>query len=446
MQFHVKYQLIVCFACLLVSACGGQPQPRIIGGDIADLRAFPQNLQVYADQVGPDRPLLTGEAREAQWRRYRQLYFAPWNTTTASVKAEDAFAPLTPGYAENLLPREEADMAALVRNSDREHYPNRPGDQRYGVVLRQTALRAAPTERPRFNNPNTAGQGFPFDMWQDAFLPVGMPVYMTHTSLDGAWIFVENALVAGWVSADDASLIDAATRELIRRQPLLAVVRDNAPLVDQHGNRVANVSIGTLLPVLDSAPGRARVILPRVDERGQAGYTPVFVAPEDALPAPLDLTPGGIAAVGNELMGQLYGWGSLYQNRDCSAMLRDLFTPFGIWLPRNSAAQAKAWRYTDFADQTPEAREALVESRGKPFATLLSFPGHIALYLGQYQGRPAMFHNMWGVRTETHGVEGRYIVGKATVTSLRPGQELPDLQNKEGLVGRMRGMSVLEAR
>lgn len=36
-----------------------------------------------------------------------------------------------------------------------------------------------------------------------------------------------------------------------------------------------------------------------------------------------------------------YGWGGLYQERDCSSMIRDLYAPFGIWLPRNSFQQAK---------------------------------------------------------------------------------------------------------
>ena len=38
---------------------------------------------------------------------------------------------------------------------------------------------------------------------------------------------------------------------------------------------------------------------------------------------------------------QPYGYGGLYDNRDCSAMTRDLFAPFGLYLPRNSSEQAR---------------------------------------------------------------------------------------------------------
>lgn len=41
------------------------------------------------------------------------------------------------------------------------------------------------------------------------------------------------------------------------------------------------------------------------------------------------------------MMGQHYGWGGMFGLRDCSAMTRDLLAPFGIWLPRNSVAQAR---------------------------------------------------------------------------------------------------------
>ena len=32
--------------------------------------------------------------------------------------------------------------------------------------------------------------------------------------------------------------------------------------------------------------------------------------------------------------------GGLYNNRDCSSMIKDLYSPFGIWFPRNSKSQA----------------------------------------------------------------------------------------------------------
>ena len=55
------------------------------------------------------------------------------------------------------------------------------------------------------------------------------------------------------------------------------------------------------------------------------------------------------------------------------------------------------------------------------------------LYIGHKDGRVLIFHNMWGVRTRDElGREGRKIVGQAVITTLRPGQEVPDFDPSVG--------------
>ena len=51
---------------------------------------------------------------------------------------------------------------------------------------------------------------------------------------------------------------------------------------------------------------------------------------------PIAMTPANFARLGNQILGQHYGWGGMLGLRDCSAMTRDLMTPFGIWLPRGN--------------------------------------------------------------------------------------------------------------
>ena len=68
-------------------------------------------------------------------------------------------------------------------------------------------------------------------------------------------------------------------------------------------------------------------------------------------------------------------------------------------------------------------------------------PGHIMLYIGQRRGHPLVFHNMWGVRTRNSGRPGRHIVGKAVITTLAPGMELPD---HDGVpAGRITGLTII---
>jgi hypothetical protein len=83
-------------------------------------------------------------------------------------------------------------------------------------------------------------------------------------------------------------------------------------------------------------------------------------------------------------------------------------------------------------------RSRAIVNRGVPFATLIQFPGHIMLYIGERDGEPLVFHNMWGVQTRGGG---RAVVGRAVVTSLRLGAEIPDRQNNSLMLDRVAVMS-----
>jgi hypothetical protein len=241
-----------------------------------------------------------------------------------------------------------------------------------------------PTSEPFYRNPDLPGEGYPFDYFQHTSLPLGTPLYICHVSKDGRWLLVESPTTAGW------------------------------------------------LPAADAPPGRGQalsVYVPRVGPGGLAVMQARLLPPDAAARVPLPLMPREVALVGMQMLGQPYGWGGLDGKRDCSALTRDLFAPFGIFLPRNSATQSKRGRPISLAALSGPGKEQVIRERGLPFASLLQMPGHIGVYLGQYGGKAVMFHNMWGLRLRDAegGCDGRAVVGKAVVTSLRAGVERPDL-------------------
>ena len=447
-RFLLASLAVVCV--LGTSACAPREQVRggsVPFGEVADIERMPQNLEAYAKRAGAERKLLSDGAQAEQNTRFNRLFFSPWDAVKASVSPADAFSLLgvkgesrARGYAENLLPWTQAAWNALVVNADREHYPSRLDR---AITVRPTPLREAPTARPRFADPTKAGEGFPFDYFMYATLPTGMPLLVTHTSADGAWFFVENALVGGWVPSKDVALTDEAFRTRYRNGRYAAILRDDVSLRDEAGRYVTTAHIGAVLPVERKTNSGLVLLTPGRDALGRGVLFSTPTSREDAAEKPLPLTPGALAGLGNRMMGQAYGWGGMYENRDCSSMTRDLFTPFGVWLPRNSSAQAKAWDYVDFSAQSEAAKERMIVSEGTPFATLLWLRGHIGLYVGEYEGKPAMFHNMWGLRTEKGGLNGRFVIGRAVVTGLKPGAELPDIVPQSLLLPRMQGMSVL---
>ncbi len=450
--FVLSFRLLSCLLlAILLAACGASRPatppvtPPSREGHVADLDRFPQDLRVYAMKAGADRQLLPFTEQAAQDARWNRRFFAPWRMTRISVPVKDVAAPFGTdgrprGYAENLLPWDVTRWGALASGAALDLYPSQAWK---GIVVSNSALREVPTLRPMFTAPTRAGQGYPFDMFQRTAVWMGTPVFVGHATADRAWLYVETAFAAGWMPAADVARVDDAFMTRYESGSLAAILRDDTSLNGADGTHLATAHIGTVLPLSGASQVGRTVLVPVRAPEGHAVVVPVLLTSGEAAQKPVPLTPGNMAELGNRMMGQPYGWGGLYEDRDCSSTLRDLFTPFGLWLPRNSASQAKAGRYVDIAKLDADDKESRIVAEGVPFMTLLWLRGHITLYLGLHEGQAAMFHNMWGIRTHRGGVEGRYVLGRAVVTSTRPGLDVPGNDNADGLLGRMQGMSIL---
>jgi cell wall-associated NlpC family hydrolase len=457
--------LRLCLAlCFFLAACagrssGGYPADTPDGRLCADLVRLPQDLTVYARQAGWDKPLLTGEEQAARAAETRRLFFAPWRQTAPSAftgrALRDNFSlRREKGFMENLRPFTPRAWAELEENARAAGYPSR-ADR--AITVRATSLRGMPTLKPYFLNPDLAGEGYPFDYFQHTALWAGTPLFLSHTSRDGQWVLAETRSSMGWMPAADAAVVDDAFARFWQSRPLAALVRDRVLLRDRSAARQSvRGHIGMLLPLAGSplkehrrdGEETWRVLYPGRAANGRAYAAEAALAPGDAASFPLPLTPGGVAVLGNVMMGQPYSWGGLLENRDCSALTRDLLLPFGIWLPRNSIGQGVQGRLVDLRDLDADARLARIAADAAPFFSLLWLRGHIAFYLGEYAGDPVIFHSIWGLRIRGKGSdarEGRVVIGKACVTSLRPGAELPDISTPNSLLDRMERIVLLPA-
>jgi hypothetical protein len=90
-----------------------------------------------------------------------------------------------------------------------------------------------------------------------------------------------------------------------------------------------------------------------------------------------------------------YGWGGFKGGRDCSEFLMDVLGSFGLRLPRHSGMQAQAGSMSiDVSTVTDHTgRLALLDAAAERGVVLLSFAGHIMLYLGRSkEGTPMVMH------------------------------------------------------
>lgn len=440
MQRGRSWTLALCIATLLLlSACGKQPGLPSYPQQVEDIVAYDQDPREYI-RTGKDWP--EGEPfpaaiQEKAYQEFRSLWLRPWRANFTPVPANDAlwgvktYAGKT-SWDSTGLQRPATWTNAVAANAAQGGYPSL---RRPGIVLANANLRVLPTAEPFFLDPTKPGEGYPFDYFQNSAVWAATPVMITHESADGAWWHVEGPFASGWLPKQVVGMVDAAFMDAMRNAPWAAVVTEKVPLrplvVEGEGQQLGEGGIGMVLPIVGEGERGMHghsLGLPVQQGRGII-WSPVLLATHQAVTMPVPMTQESIASVAARMQGQTYGWGGIDGKRDCSSMLRDLFTPFGIFLPRNSSQQARAGDRRTLEGLSIQQKEALLLAEGLPFRTLVHLPGHIMLYIGEEDGRPLLFHAIWGVRSKLpDGSEGRVVLGSTVVTSLTPGAELPDVK------------------
>ena len=427
----------LCLCVLLLAACAGKKGGVSGGVAIADQRTFPQDLTVYAKLAGQDNLLMDAGEQALMDAKFNTRFFSPWKLAKTTVRKKDVGAILgkARGYRRGAERWSQAAWNNIAANASMASFPN---SARKGITVRYADLREMPTHEMRFSKPTPDPRAYPFDDFQYSLLPVGTPVFIAHTSRDGRWLFVESATASGWIDTSAVATVDEFFASQWQASRLGALVQDGIRL----GDTGVTAGIGTVLP-LDTQGGETAMLrVPVLGGDGRAVPATASVAATAVVPKPLPLTPGNVARVGNVMMGQPYGWGGMFGLRDCSALTREIMTPFGIWLPRNSRGQGRTGRLVPLEGMTVAEKEQTILREGVPFLSLVTMRGHVTMYVGRYKDRAAIYHNVWGVRTiEGTNDNARQVIGKAVVTSITPGAELPNLYRTTTFVDRLHTLS-----
>lgn len=423
-------------------ACAS-PTPSII----QDLQVLPQDTLFYLDGSASEA-ILPADRHALLDEELNRRYFAPWHREHPTFTLSDMEKELRefherPGFGENKQMHAPDWIRCMSARVGLETYPNAGYP---AVTVVNSDLRLLPTHKPRFDSADGAGTGYPFDTLQNSAIHANTPVFVTHRSADKSWVFVESHTGLGWLPTRDVARVDRAFTSQWEQCRMAAVLEDESPVYDEKGQFLFEANVGALFPLLGEGPDAYRILAAAPDEDRNARACPSSLPKERAGVKPLPLTRRNIATVARVFISKPYGWGGIYHNRDCSSTLKDLFTPFGVWLPRHSSNQAlEGGRFLSLSGLDPAARERTIVRDGVPYFTLVWVKGHIMLYLGSYQGQPLVLHSMWGVRTRRPlGGRGRQIIGRTAVTTLHPGTELWDFDWSGGdMLDKLEGMTLL---
>lgn len=383
-------------------------------------------------------------------KQYLQKFFSPWFNPWLSQNPEVLLIEKNiladfqeyPGWLENRQKNAKTAIDRLAANMRLNIFPNLNIN---AITVNNVNLRSLPSDRPIFGNWRQVGEGYPFDRLQISMLKANSPVHILQVSKDGAWNFVvTNDKAMGWLPSEKLAYVSAQFIQNWRSSAQFVVaLHDGRSLFDAHMHYYTKTRIGELFPVVSTSKNYYWLKLAVRNIEGDAEYRIVRMPKKMGAIFPLPASPRLVGEFINQLVGNPYGWGELYGYRDCSATMKDLFSMFGIWLPRSSADQANTGDLIDLSGLSAKQKLALIQNKGKPFFTLLSLPGHITLYLGEYKNQLWVFHDFWGVHTiNLHsGKEGRAIMGQSLITPLTLGAGYKNVN--QTLIDRVSGMTAI---
>lgn len=442
---YAKTLAILFICCLFSAACSKKDLISLF-----PMEHYDQTISTWLKPSDPgyDKALLSTDMQQQRFAIFYDHYFgqhSPWNsehvTKILAKRAPDDLKSVEQelihafdnrdktekelGYGENFRPHSEQWIDLIADNinlTQLDHLSYQASNR--GIAVDNLYARSLPTSDVSFYSHKLAGQGYPFDNLQISALWAGTPVYILATTKDHSWSLVLTPDYIAWVETKGIARTDNFFVDLwlsAAKKKLFAITHTQTGLVDETGHFLLSAYVGTVFPA-SATPNE--MMVPVADEHGHAVIKNAAATSDYAVAMPLSVTPHNIAAIMSTLIGRPYGWGNLYFYNDCSAELKNLFTPFGIWLPRHSADQVKVGNRVDMTSYPAAERLAYLMENGQPLLTIVYIGGHVILYVGNYpnpndHAHPLMamtYQNAWGL--SPHPPTRRAVIGKAVLMPL----------------------------
>ena len=312
------------------------------------------------------------------------------------------------GYGINFTPYNDNWLKPIIANMNLKQFklPIKYRVSKRGIAVRNLHARCLPTNDPYYYNFTLPGEGYPYDNLQDSAVWVGTPVYIIGTTRDRQWHLVLTPSFISWVESDGIAKVGPSfiiKWQKHAKQKMVAITKTNLSIFDINNQYRFNAYIGAVFPGKSLNKRTLKVLIPIADKNHNARITLANISKKNARVMPLRATPHNFATIISSLIGRPYGWGNMYFYNDCSAELQSLYTPFGIWLPRNSSAQAKSRKIIDISSLSMHDRIKYLQEKGKKFITIVYVGGHVIMYIGTRPNPNSSTHELVAMTYQTTG-------------------------------------------
>ena len=406
---------------------------------VLDLENIPQNINSFIANATNERKLFSIQ------NKYEKYYFSMWNKTKPRENLESIKWPfnsyrLGKSYGENFQLLKKDFFDEMLNNSNFKKYATL---NLRAITLQETNIRAFPTTKPLLMNPKKAGEGFPFDYMQNSTVHANKPILLSHYSKDKEWAYVFTSFTSGWIKASSLVIIDKIYTDTWQKAKQIRIIKENVAIYDNNKNFMFKSKIGMIFALISENKNTFTILTVSKSKNKKPLFIKSKISKSIASKEILKLNKQNFKNIINEVKQTNYGWGGMYGQRDCSSMLRDLYAPFGIWLPRNSYQQAQVGKIILLKNKSNKEKIEIIKNKAIPFQTLLYKKGHIVLYLGTYKDEIIIFHNTWGIKTKKDGIEGRFVIGKPVFSTLSFGKGLRDYDESSAILTNLKSMNII---
>jgi len=429
----MKYLYLIVFTYILVGCSTSAPRKI----KIYDLVHIPQNVETFSKYIKEEN------SSSRSLNNYKELYFKMWNlekTMDMPDNIEWAFKAYKYGksYGENLQLLKKSFFDKMYNNSNFNQFCS---VSRRAITLKYSNIRAFPTIKPLFKNPKEAGEGFPFDYLQTSSIEANKPIFVSHYSKDRRWVYIFSSFTSGWLKRDEIVFLNKKFTNLWQKKEQVFFIKEGIPIYDKYKHFLFTSRIGMMLPLISEDKTTYTVLTVSTNTKSKSFYVKAKISKQIVHKGILKFNANNINIIINNVLKSNYGWGGIYEQRDCSSSLRDIFTPFGLWLPRNSSKQAKIGLVTSLKNLSNDKKIEMIRKKAIPFKTFLYMNGHILLYVGIYNNKIIVFHNIWGIKTMHNEKEGRIIIGKPIFSTLQIGSHQKYYDKNSELLKKLKSMN-----
>ncbi len=325
-------------------------------------------------------------------------------------------------YVTGDIPLETAERQRIAALMDTSGVPG-VIKSKFGVMLRREQGKNWPTMIPLMGRP----EDIEFDRAIGSALDMGDPVALLHVSKDGRWSYVRNEMYTCWIHSDAVAFGDSVViKELTDRTTPLVAVGHRVSVYGAPGDgaAVGAIQMGSFLPLRTAGKDFCEVLFPGRGQNNELVAKRGYVRRSSDVS--LGFLPYTLRNVYRQcfvLFGRRYGWAGMFEERDCSRYVMDVFKCVGFRLPRTSGKLLKASpAVIELDDYDRETRiELLKVSPGG--ITLIGWPGHIMIYLGEVLGTPYVIQSTWSWKEPTgYGTDIKHRLARVVVSDLLLGE------------------------